>query len=97
MILPIGTIVYLSGGNQKVMILNRGAIVEQEGQDVLFDYTGALFPEGLNPEQVYYFNLEDIDDIVVKGYSDIDEERFVKLYKKWLGSIESSIKKGKTE
>jgi hypothetical protein len=28
MILPIGTIVYLSGGNQKVMILNRGAIVE---------------------------------------------------------------------
>lgn len=32
-----------------------------------------------------------------KGYSDIDKERFVKLYKKWLGSIESSIKKGKTE
>ena len=49
MILPIGTIVYLSGGNQKVMILNRGAIIEQEGQDVLFDYTGALFPDGLNP------------------------------------------------
>lgn len=31
MILPIGTIVYLSGGNRKVMILNRGAIIEQEG------------------------------------------------------------------
>lgn len=56
MILPIGTIVYLSGGNRKVMILNRGTIIEQEGQDVLFDYTGALFPDGLNPEQVYYFN-----------------------------------------
>ena len=54
-------------------------------------------PEGLTPEQVYYFNHEDIDDIVFKGYSDIDEERFVKLYKKWLGSIESSIKKGKIE
>ena len=48
----------------------------------MFDYTGALFPEGLNPEQVYYFKHEDIDDIVFKGYSDIDEERFVKLYKK---------------
>lgn len=82
MILPIGTIVYLSGGNQKVMILNRGAIIEQEGQDVLFDYTGALFPDGLNPEQVYYFNHEDID-----------EERFVKLYKKWLALLKVALKK----
>lgn len=93
MILPIGTIVYLSGGNQKVMILNRGAIIEQEGQDVLFDYTGALLPEGLTPEQVYYFNHEDIDDIVFKGYSDIDEERFVKLYKKWLALLKVALKK----
>ena len=48
--LPVGSVVYLAEGNQKVIILNRGPIITQHGEDVLFDYTGALYPEGLNPE-----------------------------------------------
>ncbi len=52
-----------------------------------FDYTGALYPQGLDPEQVYYFNDEDIDEVVFEGFKDEDEERFVKLYKK-MGSQE---------
>ncbi len=40
--LPIGSIVYLSEGNQKMMVLNRGAIVEQNGGKVIFDYAGAF-------------------------------------------------------
>jgi hypothetical protein len=96
-ILPVGSIVYLSGGNQKIVILNRGAIVEQGEQKVLFDYTGAFYPEGINPEEVYYFNQEDIDEIIFTGYSDWDEERFVSLYKKWLIADGSNLEKGKTE
>lgn len=61
MLLPVGSVVYLIDGNQKLVIVNRGAIVEQEGQEVYFDYLGGIFPEGLNLEQVYYFNQEDID------------------------------------
>mgnify|MGYP004521727731 CR=1 FL=1 len=64
MMLPIGSIVYLSEGNQKIMILNRGPLAEQHGKKVFFDYTGALYPQGLDPEQVYYFNDEDIDEVV---------------------------------
>ena len=45
MILPIGSVVYLKEGNQKIMILNRGAVVEQDDTQVYFDYTGALYPE----------------------------------------------------
>ncbi|MCD0063130.1 DUF4176 domain-containing protein, partial [Streptococcus agalactiae] len=56
MLLPVGSVVYLIDGNQKLVIVNRGAIVEQEGQEVYFDYLGGIFPEGLNLEQVYYFN-----------------------------------------
>lgn len=50
MLLPVGSVVYLIDGNQKLVIVNRGAIVEQEGQEVYFDYLGGIFPEGLNLE-----------------------------------------------
>lgn len=94
--LPIGSIVYLSEGNQKMMILNRGAVVEQNNERVLFDYTGATYPKGLDPEQVYYFNKEDIDEVVFEGYKDSDEKRFVELYEKWRNK-NFNIKKGKIE
>ncbi|WP_455158305.1 DUF4176 domain-containing protein [Streptococcus sp.] len=97
MILPIGSVVYLKEGNQKIMILNRGAVVEQDDTQVYFDYTGALYPEGLNPEQVYYFNREDIDEVIWEGHSDSDEKRYVELYEKWLTSINGIIKQGKTK
>lgn len=52
MLLPVGSIVYLVDGNQKLVILNRASIVDQSGQEVYFDYLGGIFPEGLNMEQV---------------------------------------------
>ncbi|HFZ6422968.1 TPA: DUF4176 domain-containing protein [Streptococcus agalactiae] len=64
-------------------MVNRGAIVEQEGQEVYFDYLGGIFPEGLNLEQVYYFNQEDIDEVVFEGYHDEEEERVSRLIEKW--------------
>jgi len=91
--LPIGSIVYLSEGNQKIMILNRGAVVEQIGENVIFDYTGSLYPNGLDPEQVYYFNDEDIDEVVFEGYKDEEEQRFIELYNKWKEK-NSNLKKG---
>ena len=33
-ILPIGTIVYLKEGSQKLMILNRGVTIDQNGESV---------------------------------------------------------------
>ena len=94
MMLPVGSVVYLAEGNQKVIILNRGPIITQHGEDVLFDYTGALYPEGLNPEQVYYFNQEDIDEVVFEGYKDDDEKRCRELYEKWWLGKGSEFKKG---
>lgn len=69
-ILPIGTIVYLKDGSQKLMILNRGVTIDQNGESVLFDYSAAFYPIGLNPEQLFYFNREDVDKVVYPGYSD---------------------------
>jgi hypothetical protein len=96
MVLPIGSVVYLSGGNQKMMILNRGPRVERDGHNTFFDYTGAMYPNGLDPKQVYYFNEEDIDEVVFEGFKDTDETRFVELYEKWRKQ-NSDIKNGETK
>ncbi|WP_017470472.1 DUF4176 domain-containing protein [Amphibacillus jilinensis] len=95
--LPIGSIVYLSEGNQKIMVLNRGPLAEQNGEKVFFDYTGSMYPSGLDVDEVYYFNHEDIDQVVFEGFKDDDEKRFVELYKKWVKDNQSKIKRGKTE
>ncbi|KXT63258.1 DUF4176 domain-containing protein [Lactococcus sp. DD01] len=94
-ILPIGTIIYLKEGTQKVMILNRGSVIEDNGEQVLFDYSGAIYPVGLNPEQVLYFNKEDIDKVIFEGYSDDEELRFVQLYENWEIKEGSNLKKGR--
>ncbi|HGD4858638.1 TPA: DUF4176 domain-containing protein [Streptococcus agalactiae] len=96
MLLPVGSVVYLIDGNQKLVIVNRGAIVEQEGQEVYFDYLGGIFPEGLNLEQVYYFNQEDIDEVVFEGYYDEEEERVSRLIEKWKNTEGKNLPKGKT-
>ena len=90
-ILPIGTIVYLKEGSQKLMILNRGVTIDQNGESVLFDYSAAFYPIGLNPEQLFYFNREDVDKVVYPGYS--DEE----IYQRWLDENSETIKKGVTK
>lgn len=66
-----------------MVILNRASIVDQNGQEVYFDYLGGIFPEGLNMEQVYYFNEEDIDEVIFEEYHDEEEERFLKIYHEW--------------
>ncbi|WP_288622381.1 DUF4176 domain-containing protein [uncultured Streptococcus sp.] len=95
MMLSIGSTVYLAEGNQKIMILNRGPLIDHEGQKVYFDYTGARYPEGLDPEQVFYFNDEDIDEVVFEGFKDEEETRFIQRYEKWVEKEGAKIKKGK--
>ena len=95
-VLPIGSIIYLKEGQQKLMIWSRGCQWEQDNELVFFGHSGAADPVGLNPEQIFYFNQEDIDKVVFHGYTDLDEERFVELYKKWFEENKANLKIGKT-
>ncbi len=93
--LSIGSIVYLKEGTSKIMIVNRGPIVpEEDGERVMFDYTGCLYPEGLDANNVLYFNEENVDKVVFKGYADDEEERFLELYEELLEKNKFTIKKG---
>lgn len=93
--LPIGSIVYLREGTRKIMILNRGPIIERDGKQTMFDYSGCFYPVGLVPDNVFYFNQENIDEVVFEGYKDLEEERFKKLFNDWQKKNNDRIIKGK--
>ena len=52
---------------------------------------------GLNPEQLFYFNRDDVDKVVYKGYSDEEEERFSEIYQRWFDENATIIRKSVTK
>lgn len=91
--LPLGTIIIAKGeAKRKVMIIARGMLIDIEGSMRLFDYGGCLYPEGFFGDRVLYFNDEDIEDILFKGYSDEDDKNKIEQIKKWVE--EHDIEKG---
>lgn len=48
----------------------------------------------MNPEQVLYFNEENIDRTVFEGYRDEDEQRFSELYEESVSKLDSKVRKG---
>lgn len=90
----IGSIIYLKEGSQKLMIINRGPIVEIEGQKYMFDYSACKYPIGIVEEQIYYFNEENIDKVIFEGYSDQEEVRFQELFKETMDNLDKDVRRG---
>src|SRR5690625_3226848 len=98
--LPIGSIVYLKEGTSKLMVVNRRPMFpseETDGQNIMFDYTACIYPQGLDPNQVFYFNEENIDKVLFEGFKDEDEERFQEVYDNWMEENKAMIKQGIVE
>ncbi|WP_368867645.1 DUF4176 domain-containing protein [Staphylococcus epidermidis] len=90
----IGSIIYLKEGSQKLMIINRGPIVDIDNQKYIFDYSACNYPVGVVEDQIYYFNEENIDKVVFEGYSDQDEMRFQELFKEMKNNLDDDIQQG---
>lgn len=70
--LPIGSVVLLKNGSKKVMICGR--VQRQVDNDVIWDYSACLYPEGMiDANQLYLFNNEDIDRLYFIGMQDAEE------------------------
>ncbi|CYU64203.1 MULTISPECIES: DUF4176 domain-containing protein [Streptococcus] len=84
-LLPLGSVVYLEGGTEKIMVVGRGIIFNdsETNEEVFTDYMGCIFPTGINPNNTLFFNVENIDRVVFKGLSDEDEKRFLEVYSEW--------------
>ena len=85
--LPIGSIVKLNNGTQKIMIINRGALFNNEGLIGYFDYSACIYPYGQTEQTVLFFNEEDIAEVVFEGYKDIEEEAFCEQYEKRIKDV----------
>ena len=87
--MSLGSIIYLQEGTQKLMIVGRGVIFDDEetGEQVFADYMGVLYPLGLQTESTIFFQHENIDKVVFEGYSDEEEDRFLEIYNTWTKTL----------
>lgn len=90
-LLPLGSVVYLEEGTQKLIIIGRGVIFEDSdsSEQVFADYMGTLYPSGFQKNSNIFFQHENIDRVVFRGYSDEEEKRFLEVYNNWKGTIKA--------
>lgn len=93
--LPLGSIVILKGGVQKVIVIARGMVAANFNPPQFFEYGGSLYPQGLVGDQIMYFNHEDIKKVIFTGYTDDDDKLMVENINEWFEK--SCFEKGNTE
>lgn len=86
--LPLGSIVILRGGVQKVVINARGLVSVITKPPGFFDYGGSLYPQGIIGDQIMYFNHKDIAKVVFMGFSDDDDKMMVDNINEWYANSE---------
>ncbi|MGN0292252.1 MAG: DUF4176 domain-containing protein [Lachnospiraceae bacterium] len=79
-ILPIGSIVKLKNGERKLMIINRAPLYNNEGTLGYFEYSACLYPNGHVDQNVFFFNEENIEEVLFEGFCDEEEEEFQIAY-----------------
>ena len=80
----MGTVVLLKNGTKRVMI-NGFCTMDAEKPEIIYDYSGVLFPEGaLSSDQTLLFNHEQIERVDHYGLYDIEEQEFKKKLKEVL-------------
>ncbi|MGV0167247.1 DUF4176 domain-containing protein [Furfurilactobacillus sp. WILCCON 0119] len=95
--LPIGTIVSLKGIDEKLLIVSKVPMTEQNQQKVYFDYGATLIPTGLSGEKVFFFNSEDIDEIAYPPYEDVNTQEFQEALDKYMAEHANELIKGESD
>ncbi|MGT2867003.1 DUF4176 domain-containing protein [Streptococcus fryi] len=85
--LPIGSVVQLTNGQAKLMIINRFPLYNNNGEIGYFDYSACLYPSGVIDNQSFFFNQEDITKVWFEGYVDETEEEAQMLFNSEKGNI----------
>lgn len=91
--LPLGSVVVLKGGIQRLLIISRGINVNQNGEVLFFDYGGVLYPDGLTSDRMAYFNHDGIETVVFEGYDDPDSKTFADNINRYLQN-NPNVKRG---
>ena len=74
--LPIGTVVLLKGATKKLMITGF-CVIPKNNQNVIYDYSGCMYPEGIiSSDQIALFNHDQIDKIYFLGFQSDEDKAF---------------------
>ena len=65
---------------------------ERKGVEII-EAEACKYPVGVVEDQIYYFNEDNIDNVIFEGYSDQDETRFQELFKEMMGNLDEDIKR----
>ncbi len=90
--LPLGSIVLLDGGTQKLMIIARGLNVNHGDKIVFFDYAGVPYPQGLTGDQLAYFNHDGVRSIYYIGCNDGDNQVVTDSLNKYIEQHEDIVR-----
>ncbi len=67
-VLPIGSVVFLKGAQQRVMILGYQRMSADSSDKTIYDYCGCPYPQGfISPEKTAIFNHDMIERIISVG------------------------------
>lgn len=84
--IPLGSIVLLKGGLQKLLIIARALNVRKGEKEYFFDYGAVAYPEGLVGDQMAYFNHDQLAKVVFEGLKDEDDAVVVRNIYDYLDS-----------
>ena len=76
-LLPIGTVVLLKNSKKRVMII--GVLQKQikDGEEIIWDYSACLYPEGyMGPDKTFLFSGDQIEKVFAVGYQDQEQFAF---------------------
>jgi hypothetical protein len=72
--LPIGTILMLKKGTQKLMIVGKG-MNKYGAEGRIYDYCAVMAPQGMtSPDQIVGFDKDSVERVYFLGYIDEKEE-----------------------
>ena len=99
-ILPVGSIIYLKEGTAPLVIVAVAQLVKKAQDDetiTYFDYAGSIYPQGFSEENLFYFNHENIAEVVFTGYESEQHDRYLKAIEEWKENNADSFELGKVE
>ncbi len=75
-LLPVGSVVRLTGGERRLMICGR--VLCKSGDDsTIYDYVGCLYPQGMvSSSGMYFFQRDAIEDVFFIGFQDKEEMEY---------------------
>lgn len=85
-ILPLGSVVCLKNGDgTELMIVARASVVLEQDREIYYDYGAVVIPQGMvTPEQVFFFNRENVETVIFRGFENKAEKKFAEYYDEML-------------